>query len=645
MDIDSIFKSPTKTTLKRKLSTTPENDATHVTQRQSKKEVSFHDRVLIEDELPESQLSHRNGTTEEEEEEDGRFYEAGVDEDYAELLSLVDAAEDIKIERLDVQGVRRMLLKLEDSINKNQMMRLKYPNNPVKFGDSEADLDESIKHLLALSQAPHLYPELIKQNSIPSILGLLGHDNTDISIDVVELLNELLDEELVTEENEEAIQKFVEALIEEQAPEMLVHNLKRLDESNSADRQGIFYTLGVFENMISVDQQHARTILNSTALLEWLLSRIGQRESDSNRNYASELLAIFVQEQQANRVLLVTKGGMDVLLRGLAIYKRRDPEDIEVEEHVENLFNILCSVLLEPEGREAFFKSEGIELMLILLKEKKFARLRALKVISHAVGGHDMASTACAQRLVDARGLGPLFSAFMQKGNKKIKKVYKSFSESEDEEHIMAIFAALFRSLPTITTKTDNPSPLSSESSNTLSARDRMLFKFIDDNMEKVNRLIELRSHWQSKVTAVDSIIAEQQKRQRKRTYEQMAKHESNGDSDDDDSELNPDFIYLRRLDAGLFTVQMADLVIAQLALMDNKLLNHIRMLLRRNSTTLEDVSRDLLDYAKELGDEDEQANTDTNEEGKSRREFQRAITLARQLMQMDKAEGKQPQD
>ena len=73
-------------------------------------------------------------------------------------------------------------------------------------------MDEAIKHLLALSQAPHLYPELIQQNSLPSLLGLLGHENTDIAIDVVELLNELLDEELVTEDNETAVQSFVQAL-------------------------------------------------------------------------------------------------------------------------------------------------------------------------------------------------------------------------------------------------------------------------------------------------------------------------------------------------------------------------------------------------------------------------------------------------
>lgn len=54
----------------------------------------------------------------------------------------------------------------------------------------------------------------------------------------------------------------------------------------------------MFENIVSVDQQYAEIIISNTKLLDWLLSRVKQRESDSNRNYASELLAIFVQEQQ-----------------------------------------------------------------------------------------------------------------------------------------------------------------------------------------------------------------------------------------------------------------------------------------------------------------------------------------------------------
>jgi hypothetical protein len=72
----------------------------------------------------------------------------------------------------------------------------------------------------------------------------------------------------------------------------------------------------------------------------------------------------------------------------------------------------------------------------------------------------------------------------------------------------MTIFAALFRSLPVIKDTT----------SAKLSGRDRLLFKFMDDNMEKINRLVEVRTSWQAKVTIVDDAIAERLQQQRKRS-------------------------------------------------------------------------------------------------------------------------------
>jgi hypothetical protein len=70
-------------------------------QRLNSNEKVLRDRVLIEDELPKDHRTSRNGTNAnddiDEPDDEGRFYEAGVDEDYAELLSLVDAAEDIKV--------------------------------------------------------------------------------------------------------------------------------------------------------------------------------------------------------------------------------------------------------------------------------------------------------------------------------------------------------------------------------------------------------------------------------------------------------------------------------------------------------------------------------------------------------------------
>lgn len=47
---------------------------------------------------------------------------------------------------------------------------------------------------------------------------------------------------------------------------------------------------------------------------------------------------------------------------------------------MENAFDALCSTLAEPEMKEAFLESEGVELMVICMKEKKLSRARAIKV-------------------------------------------------------------------------------------------------------------------------------------------------------------------------------------------------------------------------------------------------------------------------
>jgi beta-catenin-like protein 1 len=89
--------------------------------------------------------------------------------------------------------------------------------------ESEADLDEEIKNLLALTQAPQHYRELVSLGSIASLLSLLSHENTDIALDAIELINELTDEDIISgeevddEEKAEAITEsiniFVKALV------------------------------------------------------------------------------------------------------------------------------------------------------------------------------------------------------------------------------------------------------------------------------------------------------------------------------------------------------------------------------------------------------------------------------------------------
>jgi beta-catenin-like protein 1 len=66
-------------------------------------------------------------------------------------------------------------------------------------------LDEAISAMQAVAASPELYPELVALNVLPSLLSLVPHENTDISIAVTGLLHELLDSDELTGENEEQV--------------------------------------------------------------------------------------------------------------------------------------------------------------------------------------------------------------------------------------------------------------------------------------------------------------------------------------------------------------------------------------------------------------------------------------------------------
>lgn len=132
--------------------------------------------------------------------------------------------------------------------------------------------------------------------------------------------------------------------------------------------------------------QVAELVLEKTKLLRWLLARIGRtREMDSNKLYASELLAILLQGSAANQRRFAAAGGVDsVLVQAIAPYRKEDPKGGEEEEFLQNCFDVLCSALMCKEGRAEFHKSQGIDLMVVILKGKRLARYGALKTIDFA---------------------------------------------------------------------------------------------------------------------------------------------------------------------------------------------------------------------------------------------------------------------
>ena len=63
-------------------------------------------------------------------------------------------------------------MNFEKKITKNQKQRMKYPNEPEKFMESEVELHDEIQELHAVAASPELYSILVDTKAVNSILGI-----------------------------------------------------------------------------------------------------------------------------------------------------------------------------------------------------------------------------------------------------------------------------------------------------------------------------------------------------------------------------------------------------------------------------------------------------------------------------------------
>jgi beta-catenin-like protein 1 len=416
-----------------------------------------------------------------------------------------------------------------------------------RFMASEADLDADIKGLSILSEYPGLYAEFAKLGCVASLVSLLAHENTDIAIDAIEVLGELTDEDVEAEESQ--WRTLVDAMLEADVVDLLVQNLERLDEESEADRAGVYHVLTLVENLCS-QQSIAETLgVKHEGLLKWLLARIRKKEKrvGQNMQYAAEMLAILLQSSPKTRARFAEMDGVDALLQLLSAYRKRDPEkDSDEEEYLENLFDGLICVVDESVGKEKFLEAEGVELCLIMLREGKMTKSRALRVLDHAMSG--AAGVDVCERFVEAAGLKTIFAMFMKK------------QEREAVEHLLGIFSSLLRLL-----------------SGGSAARIRTLAKFVEKDYEKIQKLIELRQDYTGKVRAVEDAI--------KVESQQLSA---------DDSFVTADESLSRRLDAGLFSLQTTDVILSWLIAEDEGARKRVKELLAERDEDFENLKQSL---------------------------------------------------
>merc|ERR1719445_866097 len=496
-----------------------------------------------------------------------------------DLLSKIDTDHSA----LDEAKLKRMILNFEKKVAKNQELRIKFPDDPAKFMNSEVDLHDTVQELRVVATVPDLYPMLVDSECISTLLGLLNHDNSDISVAVIDLLQELTDIDTLNE-SEEGTNALIQALAAQQICALLVQNLERLNDTVSREEaDGIHNTLAIVENLIEFRQEICKEAAEAGLLL-WLVSKRLKVKVpfDANKLYCSEILSILVQNEPSNRKLFgelapggVVGGSMDSLLQQLAYYKRHDPANPEEAELLENLFDVLCALLLHVKNRELFLKAEGLQLMNLMLREKKASRNGALKVLNHALSGPEGKDNCV--KFVEILGLRTIFPLFM-KTPKKQKR--KGVSVEQHEEHVVSIVASLLKNCKG-------------------AHRSRILQKFTESDHEKVERLMELHFKYVNRVALTEERL--------RRAKEPM---------DEDES-------YLERLSGGLYVLQLVDYIIVDCSSnAPSSVKQRVHQILNQRKASVNTIRNVIREYAGTLGDENDDANDDEQNAKEQERQY-----------------------
>lgn len=496
--------------------------------------------------------------------------------------------------------------------------------------DSELDVDTDIRRLQSLLPVnPELYPECIRLSGVETILGLLSHENVDIVTDTIDLLSEIVEPDAIFTENREYVDKIVDDLVEKQVVEVCVSVLDRFDERVEDEARAVHDTLHILENLVELRPDICGIVAKRTKLIDWILTYVNdykrlmeleERESSENggninekrelqellsgvvnrpnKLYMCEMLAIFLQTSEDVRNLMIQENRLDQLLQAIAFFHRVTPKALDELETAENLFNCLCASLMLEESQNLMREFDGIELMILFIRERHFARLAAVKCLYYCL----MDNVANCVRFVNVGGIGTLFALLMAagrededededdvgngKGKQKRKRRRKKRSESleelrQHEEHLISMLNTLLRYFDATyhDEKQGQDRDVSMEASYVQETRDRILVKFTEKDLEKTRRIMRAFFAYYDRVREFDAQVLS------------GALEEILG-KDIDDGE-----IYIERLSAGLFVLQQIICVIGDVMINNADIHHFILNQLERRGVAFEEIIIFLKEY------------------------------------------------
>ncbi|CRH00259.1 beta-catenin-like protein 1, putative [Plasmodium relictum] len=477
------------------------------------------------------------------------------------------------VECIDESNIKKLAGVLKKKKKKNEQDRIEYPDNPEKWVNSEVDLDEILVNTKNLSVCTNLYKSMIDSGIFEDIIDLLNHQNTDIVIEVIEIIKEITNPSNVYELEKEVCDAMIEYLNKKKLNHFIINVLEKINEEESEEYYNAMSSIfNIFENIFELENNLQNDLLTNSKLLFFLLKRISTeiKSEDSNSLYASEILVLlilrinqFAQNVYDDFYYSVTI--FNSLLKYISKYKEKDPSNLHKKEILLNCFQALGNLLLLNKNKKVFESTIGLELMLKLLSERKFLCFPALKIFALVLNDKDSCN-----KFIELNGLKYLFCLFMLRNIKKNK-----INLFEFEENIITIISNLTLYC-------------------TSTYLSRVLNKFGEKKCEKIIRLLELRQKY-------SDIITNEKKKKNLLVNENLKK--MNIQIDDD---CRKNLEYMELCDKGYLIYHLIDVIIIALFFMNNSYIcNNILIHLYTRNVNIQSLYENILDFLDCLDDDE----------------------------------------
>jgi len=491
------------------------------------------------------------------------------------------------------------IARLKSCKKANQLSRVKYFDTPEKFMESEFDLHAAFEAFHALVTSPnlnHTYSLLVEQGMYSVLEELLVHENPDVAISCVRLLQELTDPSTIRlhgQREEEDVVIEVESLVldpilnDSDCISALVAILPQLGEATDVTATATHSVLGIVDNLLDLapDRTAALLLVKGRSLLPWILRRILKKEKrdgkeraedgpdgqdDEIQYYAVEVLSVMLQADLDVAVALgetvlgelgPAYTGIDALLQ--CARDCRNAMDVGVSlatrECITNIYLCLSASMTDSGCQDHFQRAGGFQQMLKCIHDRTFAASGAVTTIRHAVSRH----SSNARALVASGGLRYIFPLLLGYGLpqtqereengvypwNEMKKNHHKRSYSKKKRSKLKIEVAVVAILSELCLLLCGGGGGSSSSSE----GGRVISKLLESEGEKALKCVSLFVNFAQKLESTDDQL------------HQLAENiDRGGASEEEKSEFfDSEFQMARRLEGGLAVMQDAATVVA----------------------------------------------------------------------------------